>query len=72
MMVKVFMFLCHQNFIMVHDDYKGFRISKVRNLKEKLLNWMPMDMKLGRPIDFSITKTIAEVIISVILLVIDI
>ncbi len=53
-----------------HDDYKGFRLSHSEENEGKVVEVDAHGQELGRPIDISITKTIAETIFSVILLII--
>lgn len=51
-----------------HSDYKGFRISETKPNEGKIVELDARGNEIGRPIDISITKTIAEVLVSVILL----
>jgi len=51
-----------------HSDYKGFRISQSEEYEGKIVEFGPDGKELGKPIDFSITKTVAGVFISVIVL----
>lgn len=67
---KKFHFFMSSKFHHLHDDYMGFRVSESEEFKGKIVELDANGHELGRPIDFSITKTIAEAIISVILLVI--
>ncbi|MEN8117386.1 MAG: F0F1 ATP synthase subunit A [Bacteroidota bacterium] len=51
-----------------HSDYKGFRISHSEEFKGKIVELDTHGHELGKPIDISITKTIAGVLVSVIIL----
>ncbi len=53
-----------------HAEYKGFRISESEEFEGKIVELDAHGHELGKPIDISITKTIAEAIISVIFLII--
>jgi len=53
-----------------HDNYLGFRISHSEEYEGKIVELDAHGQELGKPIDISITKTIAEAIISVIFLLI--
>lgn len=52
-----------------HDDYKGFRLSHSEENKGKIVEIDEHGNELGKPTDISITKTIAGVIVSAIILV---
>ncbi len=51
-----------------HDAYKGFKISQSEDYNGKIVELDAQGHEIGKPIDISITKTIAGVIVSVILL----
>lgn len=51
-----------------HDDYKGFRLSHTEENKGKIVEVDAHGDEVGKPIDISITKTIAGVIVSAIIL----
>jgi F-type H+-transporting ATPase subunit a len=51
-----------------HDAYKGFKISQGEAFKGKIVELDAGGHEIGKPIDISITKTIAGVIASVIIL----
>ncbi|MDO8951417.1 MAG: F0F1 ATP synthase subunit A, partial [Draconibacterium sp.] len=51
-----------------HDDYRGFRISHSTENDGKIVELDLSGSEIGKPIDLSITKTLAEVLVSVILL----
>ncbi len=51
-----------------HSDYKGFRISHSEAFEGKIVELDAHGHELGKPIDISITKTIAGVLVSVIIL----
>ncbi|MCF6357621.1 MAG: F0F1 ATP synthase subunit A [Draconibacterium sp.] len=51
-----------------HSAYKGFQISENKPNEGKIVELDANGTEIGKPIDISITKTIAEVLISVILL----
>ena len=51
-----------------HSDYKGFRISQSEEFKGKIVELDTHGHEIGKPIDISITKAIAGVIFSVIIL----
>uniref|UniRef100_UPI0032164B01 F0F1 ATP synthase subunit A n=1 Tax=uncultured Draconibacterium sp. TaxID=1573823 RepID=UPI0032164B01 len=53
-----------------HDDHMGFRVSHNEEYKGKIVELDAHGNELGRPFDVSITKTIAEAIISVFFLII--
>jgi len=53
-----------------HDGYKGFKISESEEFEGKIVELDAHGNELGKPIDISITKTIAEALISVIFLII--
>lgn len=51
-----------------HNDYEGFRISQSEEFKGKIVELDAQGHEIGKPIDVSITKTIAGVLVSVIVL----
>ena len=51
-----------------HDAYKGFKISQSEEYKGKIVELDAHGAEIGKPIDVSITKTIAGVFVSVIIL----
>jgi len=51
-----------------HSDYKGFRISESEDFKGKIVELNAQGEEIGKPIDVSITKTVAGIIASVIIL----
>ncbi|WP_347839104.1 F0F1 ATP synthase subunit A [uncultured Draconibacterium sp.] len=51
-----------------HSDYKGFRISKSEAFKGKIVELDAAGHEIGTPIDISITKTIAGIFVSIIIL----
>lgn len=51
-----------------HDDYKGFRISETDVNEGKIVELDESGHETGKPIDLSITKTVAGIFISVIVL----
>jgi F-type H+-transporting ATPase subunit a len=52
-----------------HADYKGFRISHSKEFDGKIVELDRNGVEIGKPIDFSITKVVAEIIFTVILLI---
>ncbi|GAB1451032.1 F0F1 ATP synthase subunit A [Draconibacterium sp.] len=51
-----------------HAHYKGFRISHSKETNGKIVELDAGGNESGRPIDFSITKVVAEILVSVIIL----
>jgi len=51
-----------------HDDYKGFRISHEKATEGKIVEIDAAGNEAGKPIDFSITKVVAEILLTVIVL----
>lgn len=51
-----------------HNDYKGFRISETDVNEGKIVELDQNGTEIGKPIDLSITKTVAGIFISVIVL----
>jgi F-type H+-transporting ATPase subunit a len=49
-------------------DYKGFRISKSKEFEGKIVELDAQGKEIGKPIDFSITKVVAEILVTVIIL----
>ena len=50
------------------EDYLGFRISHSKEFNGKIVELDANDTEIGKPIDLSITKVVAEILITVILL----
>ncbi len=65
---KTFFVFLSSKFHHGHNNYKGFRISQSKENKGKIVEINTKGHEAGKPIDISITKTIAGVIISVIIL----
>ena len=51
-----------------HEDYNGFRLSQSEENKGKIVEVDANGHELGKPLDVSITKTVAGIIVSVIIL----
>jgi F-type H+-transporting ATPase subunit a len=51
-----------------HEDYKGFRISHSKEFDGKIVELDEHGAEIGRPIDFSISKVVAVIIVTVIIL----
>jgi F-type H+-transporting ATPase subunit a len=51
-----------------HEDYRGFRLSHSEEFKGKIVELDEQGHEIGRPLDLSVTKTIAGALISVIVL----
>lgn len=51
-----------------HEDYNGFRISHSKEFDGKIVELDANGTEIGKPIDFSITKVVAEILVTVILL----
>ena len=51
-----------------HDAYRGFRISESEDFNGKIVELDAQGHEVGKPIDISITKTIAGVLVSVVIL----
>ncbi|WP_167604618.1 F0F1 ATP synthase subunit A [Maribellus sediminis] len=51
-----------------HDAYKGFEISQSEEFKGKIVELDAHGQEIGKPIDISITKTIAGILASVVIL----
>lgn len=51
-----------------HDSYKGFRISHSKEFEGKIVELDEHGAEIGKPIDFSITKVVAEILFTVIIL----
>lgn len=51
-----------------HSDYKGFRISHSEEFEGKIVELDAHGHEIGRPIDISITKTVAGILFSVVVL----
>jgi F-type H+-transporting ATPase subunit a len=50
------------------EDYKGFRISHSKEFEGKIVELDAAGTEIGKPIDFSITKVVAEILLTVIIL----
>ncbi len=50
------------------EDYRGFRISHSKEFDGKIVELDADGTEIGKPIDFSVTKVVAEILITVILL----
>ncbi len=53
-----------------HDDYRGFRISHTEEYNNKIVEVDHQGHEIGRPIDLSVTKTVAGAIVGAIVLLI--
>ncbi len=53
-----------------HDDYKGFRISHSKENEGKIVELDQHGTEIGKPLDFSITKTVAEIFFSALFLIV--
>ncbi len=51
-----------------HADYKGFRISEQKDYEGKIVELNAEGQEIGRPFDLSITKTVAGILVSIILI----
>ncbi len=51
-----------------HEDYNGFRISESKDFIGKIVELDESGNEIGKPIDVSITKTVAGILVSVIIL----
>ena len=51
-----------------HSDYKGFRISHSKENEGKIVELDASGSEIGKPLDFSITKVVAELFVTVIIL----
>ena len=51
-----------------HEDYKGFRISESEDFKGKIVELNEQGEEIGKPVDVSITKAVAGILVSVIVL----
>lgn len=51
-----------------HDDHKGFRISHSKEFEGKIVEVDANGTEIGKPLDFSITKVVAELFLTVIIL----
>ncbi len=51
-----------------HSDYKGFRISYSKENEGKIVELDASGSEIGKPLDFSITKVVAELFVTVIIL----
>jgi F-type H+-transporting ATPase subunit a len=52
-----------------HDAYKGFKISHSKEFEGKIVELDSSGNEIGKPIDFSMTKVVAEILITVFLLI---
>ena len=53
-----------------HDDYMGFRISHSKENDGKIVELDQHGSEIGNPLDFSITKTVAEIFFSALFLIV--
>lgn len=53
-----------------HDDYMGFRISHSKENEGKIVELDQNGAEIGKPLDFSITKTVAEIFFSALFLIV--
>ena len=51
-----------------HDAYRGFKISHSKEFDGKIVELDSHGTEIGKPIDFSMTKVVAEILITVIIL----
>jgi F-type H+-transporting ATPase subunit a len=51
-----------------HEDYLGFRISHSKEFEGKIVELDSTGAEIGKPMDFSVTKVVAELIITAVLL----
>jgi F-type H+-transporting ATPase subunit a len=51
-----------------HDDYKGFRISHSKEFEGKIVELDASGTEIGKPLDFSMTKVVAEILLTVVIL----
>ena len=51
-----------------HDDFMGFRISHSKEFEGKIVEVDANGTEIGKPLDFSITKVVAELFLTVIIL----
>lgn len=65
---KAFNVFMSSKFHHAHSAYKGFQISQSEEFKGKIVELDAQNHEFGKPIDISITKTIAAVFVSVIIL----
>jgi len=65
---KSFHVFMSSKFHHAHDTYKGFQISHSEKFNGKIVEVDSHGHEIGKPIDISITKTVAEVVVSVIIL----
>lgn len=65
---KSFFIFMSSKFHHGHDAYKGFQISHSEEFEGKIVELDANGQELGKPIDISITKTIAGVLVSVVFL----
>jgi F-type H+-transporting ATPase subunit a len=67
---KNFHFFMSSKFHHAHDDYKGFRISHSKENEGKIVEIDQNGTEIGKPLDFSITKTVAEIFFSALILIV--
>jgi F-type H+-transporting ATPase subunit a len=53
-----------------HDSYRGFRISHSKENEGKIVELDKNGIEIGKPLDFSVTKTVAEIFFSALFLII--
>lgn len=51
-----------------HDDFKGFRISHSKEFEGKIVELDANGTEIGKPLDFSVTKVVVELFITVFIL----
>lgn len=51
-----------------HEDYQGFRISHSKEFEGKIVELDASGTEIGKPLDFSVTKVVAELIFTAIIL----
>ena len=65
---KSFHFFLSSKFHHSHNAYKGFRISSSKEYKDKIVELDGEGNEIGKPIDISMTKTVSEILVAVIIL----
>jgi len=65
---KSFHIFMSNKFYHAHDVYQGFSISHSKENEGKIVELNQRGDEIGKPIDLSITKTLAEVLVSVVVL----
>jgi F-type H+-transporting ATPase subunit a len=67
---KSFHVFMSSKFHHAHDDYMGFRISHSEENEGKIVELDQHGTEIGKPLDFSITKTVAEIFFSALFLIV--